>query len=212
MNYEGGNGIHIFVRSGYNGTAQGTSFRSVPLPGGYAVMRRMFIAAATVAALGIAGAAAAQSPTQSDLTPVNVTIRGGATIPLDSELTNLGNTLLDLGVEYQLPESLFGKLGETFVSLDYWGKGITFGQGSVVPLMLNQRWYVGGTQRQRSYFFLGAGVAFVDVASSNSAVGLRGGIGQELGDHIIGEIAGYISDRAGNARANAVTFCVGYRW
>lgn len=175
-------------------------------------MRRMFTVAATVAAFGIAGVAAAQSPTQGDLTPVGVTVRGGVTLPLDSTLTNLGNTLLDLGADYVLPESLIKGGGDTFFSIDYWGKGISFGQGSVIPLMINQRWYTGGTPLRRSYFFVGVGMAFVDVDTSNSAVGARAGIGQELGEHIIAEISGFVSDKAGDAHANAVTFSIGYKF
>ncbi|AIE84960.1 hypothetical protein [Fimbriimonas ginsengisoli] len=174
-------------------------------------MRKIYTVAATIAAIGIAGVAAAQSPTQPDLTPVNITVRAGIALPLDSALTNVGNTLLDLGVEYMIPTSLV-KGSETFISLDYWTKGFN-GNGNVIPLMVNQRWYQGGADvLKRRYFFLGAGVAFVDVNRSNTAIGIRGGIGQELGEHIVAEIAGYLSDRAGGARANAITFSLGYRF
>jgi len=171
----------------------------------------MFTVAATVAAFGIVGVAAAQSSNSPDLTPTGVTVRLGASIPLDSSLTNLGNTLLDFGAEYTIPTPLI-KGGETFLSVDYWGRNLNFGQGSVVPLFINQRWYTGSTETKRTYFFLGAGIDFIDVVSSNTALGLRGGFGEELGEHIIAEVAGYISDRAGGARANAVTFSIGYRF
>jgi hypothetical protein len=174
-------------------------------------MRRITTIAATIAAIGITSVAAAQSPTSPELTPVNITIRGGIVLPLDSKLTDVGNTLLDLGAEYTLPTPLI-KGGETFFSVDYWTKGLG-GHGSVIPLMINQRWFQGtDSQIRRRYFFVGAGVAFVDVTRSNTAIGVRGGIGQELSDHVVAEIAGYLSDRAGGARANAVTFSLGYRF
>lgn len=174
-------------------------------------MRRIITVAAMLAAIGITGVAAAQSPTAPDLTPVNVTFRGGVALPLDSRLTDVGNTLLDLGAEYMLPTPWI-RGGETFFSLDYFTQGLN-GRGSVIPFMVNQRWYQGDeNQVRRRYFFLGAGVAFIDVNRSNTAIGIRGGIGQELSDHVVAEIAGYLSDRAGGARANAVTFSLGYRF
>ncbi len=199
--------------SGYNGTAHGTSYRSVPIREAMQIMRRKFTAAALAAALAMGGVAAAQQTGPLDTTPVNVTVRLGAALPLDNQLSNLGNSLIDVGAEYIIPQTWL-KGTETFVSVDYWFKSISFGQGSVVPLAINFRWYsrggVYGTHR--SYFFLGGGVDFIDVVSSNTALGIRAGFGVELGEHIIAEVAGYASDRAGGARADAVTFSVGYRF
>lgn len=174
-------------------------------------MRRTLNAVAAIAAFSIAGVASAQGGVTQDLTPVNVTVRLGVALPLDSALTDVGSTLIDLGAEYTIPTPLI-KGGETYLSVDYWAKGIRGDKGSVVPLFLNQRWYRPGNQIRRGYLFLGAGVDFIDTTSSNTAVGLRGGIGQELGEHIIAEVSGWLSDRAGNARANAVTFSLGYRF
>lgn len=178
-------------------------------------MKRMFTAAALFAAFGIAGVASAQQggPT-ADLTPYNVTVRGGVAIPLDSRLTDVGRTLIDLGVEYQLNNSLL-KTGETFFSLDYLATNLRFQHGSVIPFMINQRFYLSqpvGDDYRRNYWFIGAGVSFIDISSSDTAIGLRGGFGAELSEHVVAELAGYISDRASGVRANAVTISLGYRF
>lgn len=186
---------------------------ALSLPGGYAVMRRIISAAATIAAFGIVGSASAQtSASNNDLTPTAVTFRGGVCLPLDQTLTDVANSLVDLGVEYVPSSSLF-KGGETFYSLDYFSTGFHGNSGTVFVGAINQRWYNGGPDAfRRSYLFLGVGGAVIDVNKSGTAFAVRGGYGQELGEHVIAEIAGYISDRAGGARANAVTFSIGYRF
>lgn len=174
-------------------------------------MRRIFTATAVAAALGIFGGASAQTPTR-DLTPVAVTFRAGVCLPLDTKLTDAGNSLANLGVEY-IPMTPLLKGGETFYSLDYFGNGFHGNHGTVYTIAVNQRWYNGGPdQFRRSYLFLGIGAAVIDVTKSSTTVAIRGGYGQELGEHVIAEIAGYLSDRAAGARANAVTFSLGYRF
>lgn len=203
--------MDIVTISGYNGTAQGTSFLLFPFREDMHHMRRMFTAAAAIAAFGVAGVASAQS-NAPDLTPTAVTFRAGVSLPLDDKLTDVGNSLINLGLEY-IPSKSLIKGGETFYSLDYFAASFQGDRGTVMPLMINQRWYNGGPDVfRRSYLFLGVGVAFIDVTNSGTAVAVRGGYGQELSDHIIAEIAGYISDKAGGARANAVTVCLGYRF
>jgi len=44
------------------------------------------------------------------------------------------------------------------------------------------------------------------------AISARGGIGIELGQNIIAELTGYISNEAGGTRANAVAINLGYRF
>jgi len=174
-------------------------------------MRRIISAAATIAAFGIVGSASAQTSLSStDLTPTAVTFRGGVCLPLDQTLTDVANSLVDLGVEY-VPSSSLIKGGETFYSLDYFSTGFHGSKGTVWTGAINQRWYHGGPDAyRRSYLFLGIGGSVLDVNTSGTAFAVRGGYGQELGEHIIAEVAGYISDRAGGARANSVTFSLGY--
>jgi hypothetical protein len=176
-------------------------------------MRRIISAAATIAAFGIAGGASAQTTiSNNDLIPTAVTLRAGVCLPLDQTLTDVANSLVDLGVEF-IPSSSLIKGGETFYSLDYFSTGFHGSKGTVWTAAINQRWYHGGPDvYRRSYLYLGIGAAVIDVNTSGTGFALRGGYGQELGEHIVAEIGGYISDRAGGARANAVTFSLGYRF
>ncbi|MGV3617843.1 MAG: hypothetical protein ACO1SV_21165 [Fimbriimonas sp.] len=171
---------------------------------------RIFTATAVIAALGIAGAASAQTST-IDLTPVGISVRGGVVLPLDSTLENLGTSLLGLGIEYTLPTSYL-RTGETFLALDYFAPRFAGDKGSVFPLTINQRWYNDVDAARRTYYFLGLGATFIDIVNSDVAIGVRGGFGTELGDRIFAEVAGYLSDKKGGARANAVGLYLGYRF
>lgn len=175
-------------------------------------MRIMFTTAAVCAAIGISGVAAAQTNQPLDLTPTGVTVRAGVALPFDSSLTDVGNTLINIGVEYQPGNSLL-KGSDTFYSVDLFTPSIRLDRGTVVPVAINQRWYHGGPDVfRRGYVFAGVGPTFIDVDKSRIALGGRVGIGQELGEHVVAEIAGYISDKAGGARANSITFNLGYRF
>ncbi len=166
-----------------------------------------------VAAFGIAGSAMAQGgPNDADLYPYGVTLRGGVAIPLDRNLTNVSSALANIGLDYDLRRPLL-KNGETYLSFDYYFKGFGgTGGGSVIPIMINQRMYSGVEYDRRSYFFFGIGFAFINVNGTGTALAARGGVGLELGPRTIGEIAAIISDRAGGARATAITFNIGYRF
>jgi hypothetical protein len=173
-------------------------------------MRRSLTAAALLAAFGICGAAAAQSRPE-ELYPTGITLRGGVAIPIDKSLTNVASALGDIGVEYTLTRPLLSA-GDTFLSFDYFWKAFGGnGGGSVSTLMLNQRVYTSEAEF-RSYYFFGVGAAFVNVGGNGTALAARLGVGQELGKAVIAEIGGYISDRTGGTRANAVTLSIGYRF
>jgi hypothetical protein len=173
-------------------------------------MRKSLTVAALVAAFGVASVASAQTST-SELYPYGITLRGGVAVPIDRTLTNVASALMDIGVEYDLRTPLL-KNGESYFSLDYWFKGFGgSGGGSVMPFMINHRVYTSVAD-YRSYFFFGVGAAFMNVNGNGTALAARGGVGQELGPRVIAEIAAYLSDRAGGARANAITFNIGYRF
>ncbi len=176
-------------------------------------MRSMRLSAALAAALGVCGFAAAQNvPANIDYNANGFSVRGGVAVPLDSTLSDLGSTLIDIGVEWTFPTPLLAN-GETYLSADYFGKGIKFDKGSVIPLAINQRIYNrGDEQGQRTYYFFGVGIAFIDVDTSGTAALARAGFGKELGLNTFFETAGYISDRGGGARANSITFNLGYRF
>jgi len=173
-------------------------------------MRRILTAAAIVATLGTYGLASAQLSDKLDTSPNNITIRGGIAFPADSSLSNVSNTFSNIGVEYLFNDSLL-KGGETYLSVDAFFNN--FNNVVAWPVMVNQRFFTGSNpQGRRNYFFIGVGYSFVNITQSGGAVGARAGIGTELGPNIIAEFAGYVSDRVEGARANAVTFNIGYRF
>jgi hypothetical protein len=185
---------------------------SIPI-GGYG-MRRMVTMAAIGAVLGVSGLAAAQTP---DYTPHNFSFRVGANFPLDDNLRDLGNALFALGADYRIDRP-FWPGGETFFSLDWFGKSTTGSKGNVFPLMVNHKWF-GGTgiqapeEGRRSYFFAGLGAVFIDVGSSDTVLGARGGIGVELGPSFFAEGTLYLSDKSStNVRATSVAIWLGYRF
>ena len=178
------------------------------------IMRKTLLASTVIAALGVCGLASAQATgnTAPDTYPYGITVRGGVAIPADSSLSDAGNVLGNLGLEYTLAKSLLAT-GDTYFALDYFFRGFGGGDsdGSAVPFTLNQRFYTGNKEF-RSYFFVGVGATYITTNMGNgTAITLRGGVGQELGPRVIAEIGAYVSDKAAGARANAFTFNVGYR-
>lgn len=164
------------------------------------------------AVLGAASVASAQGDTRTiDLTPAGLTIRGGVALPIDPSLTDVGASLFGLGIDYAPPRTLI-RGGETYFSIDYFSARFGAGRGSVFPVAFNYRVYDNPNALRRNYYFVGVGATFLDVQSAGTAIGFRGGVGTELGQNIIAEITGYISDRAGGARGNAIAFYLGYRF
>lgn len=180
-------------------------------------MNKTFITTA-VAALGIVGVACAQSSTtQIDATPSYLTLRGGLVFPLDDNLRENSDLYGALGLDYEFPTQLI-KGSTTFASVDWWFKGSNGGNGNVFPLTITQHFYTGKGnsyyREGRSYFFVGGGIAIIDVANkSSSKFCLRGGVGTELGPNIIAEASLTLSDRSKtDVRANAVGVYIGYRF
>ena len=172
---------------------------------------RKFTAAALVAAFGACGIASAQSSSTADLYPSGLTLRGGVAIPLDSSLTNVGSALGNIGVEFYIRPLLSN--GETYVAADWFFRafGNRGGSGNVFPITVNHRVFTSDNE-YRSYYFFGVGASFISVNGNGTAITGRFGVGQELGRAVVAEIAGLLSDRAGGARANAITFNVGYKF
>ena len=180
-------------------------------------MNKTFITTA-VAALGIVGVACAQSSTTViDATPSYLTLRGGVTFPLDDNLRESSDLFGALGLDYEFRSQLI-RGSTTYASVDWWFKGSNGGNGNVFPLTITQRFYNnhGNSyyKEGRSYFFVGGGVAVIDVASKSSAkFCVRGGFGTELGPNIIAEASLTLSDKSKtNVRANAVGVYIGYRF
>lgn len=169
--------------------------------------------ALTVAALGLVGISTAQVANKSaDFTLSSYTLKAGGIFPVDDDLSNLGDNLLAIGIEYRLPDTLL-KGGETFISAEYWSRGLRFGKGSVIPITINQRFYGQRfANNGQTYAFLGIGVGIIDVNTSDNVFLGRAGLGINLNENIFAEVAGYISDRSNAGRANAIGFFFGYRF
>jgi hypothetical protein len=169
------------------------------------MMKRLLV----LAALSTSAFASAQIGT-----PVNLEFRVGIVYPLHEFTRDLtGSSLIGFGADYFLERSLF-EGGETFLSLDWMGRGLNGDKGNMFPICLNQRFYMGGDfeSGNRTYYFLGAGVAIIDVVNTNTVAAARVGYGREMGPHTFGELTFVISDHSSGARATSLGAYLGYRF
>ena len=145
--------------------------------------------------------------------PVNLSMRLGYVLPLDEFTRDITGNMIGFGADYYLERSLF-EGGETFLSLDWMGRGMNGDKGNMFPICLNQRWFVGGDYESgnRRYYHLGAGVAIVDVVTTKTVMGFRAGYGAELGPHVFAELNFVWSEEASGARANSIGGYIGYRF
>ena len=179
-------------------------------------MRRFIKGAAIAAAIGVGAAGFGQSTT-NDYTPTNLSLRIGAAWPLDDNLSDISDVLFAAGVDWRLDRPFFAG-GETYFSLDWFGRSTSGQNGNVFPVCINHKWFTSGTGLQtaedrRTYFFAGVGAFFVDVGSSDTVIGARGGLGLELGPYFFAEVAGYISDKTSTSvRGPAIAAYVGYKF
>jgi hypothetical protein len=178
-------------------------------------MRRFINLAAIAAALSICGSAAAQG-TNRDYTPSNFSFRIGGAFPIDDNLSDLGNSLFAAGIDYRIDRPFFPN-GETFFSVDWFGRTTSGTKGNVFPVNINHKWFTNPlptSEDRRSYFFAGVGAVFIDVASAaDTVLGARAGVGLELGPYFFAEGAFYISDKSGgNVRSTAAAVYLGYRF
>jgi len=174
-------------------------------------MRKNYIAV-LFGTLAITGIAAAASGNAIDATPTGLSLRGGVAFPIDGSYSRGQSALINLGLEFELPTPLLSG-GETFISLDYQTKGFQGDRGSVFPLCINQRFYgKGRPEGNRTFGFLGFGVAFVDYTSSTAVVAFRGGFGAELSQNVFVETELTIAEAASGLRPNSIGICVGYRF
>lgn len=168
--------------------------------------KRLFV----IAAIAMSAFATAQDGFG---TPVNLSFRAGFVYSIDNFTRNITGNLIGFGTEFYLDRSLVSG-GETTLSLDWMGKGLNGDKGNMFPIMLNQRWYVSGNYENanRTYYYIGAGVAVIDIISTNTVAAARFGIGSEFGEHIFGELTLVYSDSSSGARASSVGVYLGYRF
>ena len=177
-------------------------------------MRRILISAAAATALGISASAMAQSNYPgTTYTPTNISVKAGVGIPLDSSLSNVVTTFVAVGGEFQLPTPLI-KGGDTYFSLDWFTKSLT-GKPSFLNLSVNERYYIGSDSQlgHRKYAFIGAGMDFLSITTSDNVVAFRAGLGAELGENIFSEAALYFGDKSSDGvHPSVVGLFVGYRF
>lgn len=166
-----------------------------------------------LAALGLAAVAPA---VQQDTFgyPSNLSLRLGWVYPIDSVTRDNSRSLIGVGAEYFLDRSLL-EGGETTISFDWLGKSGSGAKGNLFPIMLNQRFYTSegtGYGTERTYWYVGAGVTFIDVTNSDTVLTVGTGFGKELGQNIFGEVRFLYSDSGGGARATSVGAYIGYRF
>ncbi len=159
-------------------------------------------------ALSLASFSAAQVET-----PTNMALRIGVAYPIDNTTRDAVKNFIGAGLDYRFDRSLVAG-GETYLSADWLGKSGSGAKGNAFPIMLNQKWFGKGENQddQLTYFFLGAGVAIVDVTSTKTVLAARAGVGRMFGEHIFGELNIVLSDDANGARANSVGVYLGYRF
>lgn len=170
---------------------------------------------ALVACLGIAAFSTAQLnfDDTSDLQ-----LRLGYVFPFDDDTRNVTGDLLGVGADYFLPGTLIpGANGESYVSLDWLAKSASGAKGNMFPIMINQRWYGGDvspyTYGQRSYYFVGLGIAVIDIVTTDTVLAGRIGAGMEFGEHLFGEATFVISGEGnGGASATSGGLYIGYRF
>ncbi len=80
------------------------------------------------------------------------------------------------------------------------------------PLAINHRMYLRDTTNRRSYFFLGLGVAFINVGDNGTRIMSAAASAPSLSERIIAEAALTLSDATDRGvRANSIGLYIGYR-
>jgi hypothetical protein len=171
--------------------------------------------AVAAAAIGLAAASAAQTAFE---TPTNLALRLGIGFPTDDRTQNfLDDPLTGFGLDYFLQRGLIsGANGEAVITIDWLTKGLKGNQGYFLPITINQRWYdnskYSGLGDPRSYYSLGAGVAYADITGADSAIALRGAYGYEFSTNIFAEAAfTYLGDTSSFNGTNVAVY-IGYRF
>lgn len=162
-----------------------------------------------LAAMGLAAIGSAQVNYLE--TPTNIAFRLGYVYPIDTAMRDVASSYIGVGVDFVTDIRLL-EGAQTGISFDWFGKSGSGAHGNAFPILLTQKWYTGDSVENRQYFFVGAGVAIVNITSTKTVLAARAGVGKELGDALFGEISFTYSDSANGARATALGFYVGYRF
>lgn len=159
------------------------------------------------AALAVTAMGMAQS--NSLVNTTGMSLRLGGVYPLERATRNVTKNMMALGFEFE-SQSQIVKGGMNYISIDWYGKSGSGAKGNMFPVMYNVRMGDNGTNQ--FYTFFGVGVVFMDVTSSKTVLGARGGIGTRLSEHLFAEGAAVMSGSANGAKANSVGVFVGYKF
>ncbi|MCB0825559.1 MAG: hypothetical protein KDC26_05180 [Armatimonadetes bacterium] len=162
-----------------------------------------------LAALGVAAISSAQGNLLEE--PTNIAFRLGYVYPVDATMRNISPSYLGIGIDIYPEGFNLMSEGESYISIDWFGKSGSGAKGNAFPVMINNKVY-SDSGYGRSYFFYGLGVVFADLTNSDVVLGARAGYGKELGENLFGELSFTYSDSAGGARATALGFHLGYRF
>lgn len=144
--------------------------------------------------------------------PANSGVRIGYVLPIDSRLRDASSSYFGLGLDLPVSFSL-ARDAEGYLSFDWVGRTGSGAKGNFFPILFQQRFYAKTAPGMpRSYFALGAGVTFIDVASSGTALSARLAYGQEFGQNLYGEAALLYSDSVSGVHATSAGFYLGYRF
>jgi hypothetical protein len=165
----------------------------------------------TLTILGLATVSSfAQSPSSINFS--GLTVRLGGIYPWEKKTRSVTGNMLAVGLSIPMPRPLLSK-GESYVSIDWYGKSAGGAKGNMFPVMINQRFFMDPNEDEgrRSYFDLGLGIVHMDITSAKTVPGLRAVMGKELSDKLIGEIALVLSGDANKAKANSIGFFLGWK-
>ena len=180
-------------------------------------MRNSFLAAAALGATVLSASAFGQGTyTPVDATPYNISFKLGAFLPIDSALRDVDNWFLGGTLEYLFPTQLI-RGSETFLEAGAFLHTTASSNITLIPVTINQRFWGGpGSSlfghNGRSYFFLGAGVTWID-PRGQAKLTFHGGVGSDLGPRTFLEGSLYVAEQdAHGLRATGAVFSIGYRF
>jgi hypothetical protein len=177
------------------------------------IMQRWLLLFALAIFASCGSAFAQYSRDKIDPTPYGFSFRGGAAFPVESELRDLNEAWVALGVDYTFTKQYLQN-SETYLSVDYILHSTSGKNGTVWPLMVNQKFY---TERDRTdnrtYFLAGVGAVVMDIGGSDTVIGARVGLGFELSKQVFAEFVFVWSDEndAGVRATNGAVY-LGYRF
>ncbi len=168
-------------------------------------MKKLF----ALAVIGVAAISNAQWEA-----PTNVGVRIGWVYPIDANLRDVAPNYIGAGVDYYPNFQLLKGNGESYISFDWIGKSGSGAKGNLFPILINHKFYAADANpnEPRSYFTLGAGVAIIDVNSTNTVLAIRGGVGRELSQNLFAEANLLYTDASAGVHGTSLGFYLGYRF